>query len=1556
MAHDILPQMPLAAAGLAVVGLASLPGLSAIASQIRNKTPKDNFYEDIDGKSTPEALAAFSNKASKAAILILSINGFALSIPTSILATIHSPSSTNFTIANWLATASWAFLLAQAACLAAHHSCVKVYQLGLWASASSLVTAAITVVQALEDTASHWGTSILRVLGALTAVLLFLACLLIPRRPDVFFHGKVVDNHRSTTALSRVTWSWASSLLNLASKNGDLGHGDMPYPDHNNRADHLVAVWQQLNLKSSLLRSLLWAYRHRIAIQFIGAPLKAVVSFTPYYVMLRLIRFLEQRSPGDPPTPELWAYVFLLGFCTLIDQWIEGWTNWFSLHMLAFPVRGQLSAIIFEKSLRRKIVRGAEQTKDTTTASNTEDGGDKAQDDDDKKESDDDASVLKSQQAIVNLVGVDTKRISNFAFLQTLIISGIVKLVVSGTFLVNLIGWLPAGAGLLAWALVLPINSWATKYYMGASQKLMKSRDDKLAVVNEALLGMRQIKFSALEKQWERRILDMREKEIAMIKRSFVGDTLLFTCWVFSPILIAAASLATYAVTQGGLSPSIAFVSIGIFKSLEITLGALPELVSSGADTFVSIKRIDEYLKGPEMKKITSDGPEVSFEAASVAWPVDKETPDEDRFILSNLNLSFPKGQLSVISGKTGTGKSLLLSAILGEVDLLKGAIRVPPSVSPVDRRDAEAHPGNWILPGSVAYVSQTPWLESTSLRNNILFGLPFIEERYYKVLDACALEKDIQILPDGDRTELGANGVNLSGGQKWRVTLARAIYSRAEILVMDDIFSAVDAHVGRQIFEKCIIGNICRNRTRILVTHHIALVQSKARYLVELGEGTVLRAGLVSELAKDGSLEAIKADQEDEAEIREDEAAEASTVVGSEEVSVTGTAERTESSETATNATTKDAKQFIKEETREKGMVKGHVYAVYLQKTGGWFFWIICAFFFIAFEACNLGRGWWLRIWTGQGETSSLTVNTHDEHPLSYLYTLQNNPAHAALTPMAVAAPKHSLSFYLGVYIAIAGLSGVVGTMRFLWYYIMSLKASRSMFENILYAVLRTPLRWIDTVPVGRILNRLTADFDVIDSQLTTSVGMVIWNVLGILGVCVAAALVSPYILPLGAVLFTVAAVVGKKYMDAARPLKRLESTAKSPVFDLFNAALSGLSTLRAYHKTGAYTDRMHLLLDSWDVVSVIMWLFNRWMGFRMSVIGTVFTTCVGIVILLSPSVDAAMAGFTLSFALDFASNVLYGIRSYAQLELNMNSTERVIEYMELETESQGGQEPPAAWPTSGTIEVEDLVIGYADDLPPVLKGLTFSVRNNERIGVVGRTGAGKSSLTLALFRFLEARSGKIFIDGQDISKMDLHSLRSRLAIIPQDPVLFSGTIRSNLDPFDERSDVELRESLARVHLVDSEPSTPVNEPSSTASPSVAPKNTNIFRDLSSGVSESGGNLSQGQRQLLCLARAVVSRPKIMVLDEATSAVDMATDALIQRSIREEFTDSTLIVIAHRLSTIADFDRILVLSEGAVVEFGTPKELWEKEGGVFRDMCEHSGEKEKLIETILRS
>lgn len=1210
--------------------------------------------------------------------------------------------------------------------------------------------------------------------------------------------------------------------------------------------------------------------------------------------------------------------------------------NWYTITGLSIPISAQLSALVYEKSLRRKNVKTAEKTEANV---------DEEHDDDE-----DPAATLNSKQAIVNLIGVDARRIADFLSWQFQIIQSVMKLVMYSIYIVKLIGWVPFLAGLISWAVVLPFNYWASGKYVKTQDKIMKIRDTKVSVINEALQGIRQIKFAALERQWQDRILARRQKELSTIKIAFAYDSIVIACWIFSPVLLSVVALTVFALTND-LSPSIAFTAIGIFKSLEVALSVIPELLTFGLDTLVSVRRIGAYLGMSEMEQVVSVGPDVAIENAAIAWPVDGEVSDEDRFVLRNVDLSFPQGELSVISGRTGTGKSLLLSALLGEADLLSGSIYMPTTASPLDRHDAKAHAGNWILSGSVAYVSQTPWLESATLRENILFGLPYDETRYNEVITVCALKKDLEILEDGDSTELGANGINLSGGQKWRVTLARAIYSRAEILVMDDIFSAVDAHVGRQIFDKCIAGPICEGRTRILVTHHVGLVQSHTKYVVELGEGSVLNAGLTSDLAENGTLELIKSH---EAQANPTLATEESTAVNSE-IASEGDEEETAPLQ---KVKSKDAKKFIEAETHAKGSVKGHVYSTYIAASGGVVLWLILFTFFIFCEGGDLAKAWWLNVWSDatQKHSSNLSVASIDTESSWNIFSFSNGMRYAPKNAfVSTSKPKDDsdLYYYIWVYGALSFGTAILQCLRILFVFLTGLRAAKVLFERILHVVLRTPLRWLDTVPVGRILNRMTSDFDTIDSRLAWTLSWTMGQVIGLTGICIAATVVTPVILPPAIVLVFVGAYVAKKYMDAARPMKRLESSCKSPIFELFNATLGGITTLRAYQKSDAYKGRMHYSIDTWSTNKVHYWILNRWMGFRMSLVGSTFTIIAGFLLVTSPSVSAGAAGFALAFVVDFSTSLLFGIRAYAQLELDMNATERVIEYCDLKTENQGGKQPPAAWPTSGAMEVKDLVVGYADGLPAVLKGVSFNVKDNERIGVIGRTGAGKSSLTLAIFRFLEARSGKIFIDGLDISEMDLHSLRSRLAIIPQDPVLFSGSVRTNLDPFDEHTDDQLRDCLNRVHLLDSVPGTPANE-SAAGNSSATPKNANIFHDLMSGISEGGGNLSQGQRQLLCIARAIVARPKIMVLDEATSAVDMSTDTLIQRSIREEFTDTTMIVIAHRLSTIADFDRILVLSEGQVAEFGTPKELWNTEGSIFRDMCESSGERKELEKTVL--
>ena len=903
----------------------------------------------------------------------------------------------------------------------------------------------------------------------------------------------------------------------------------------------------------------------------------------------------------------------------------------------------------------------------------------------------------------------------------------------------------------------------------------------------------------------------------------------------------------------------------------------VPELIADAAEAWVSMTRIEEYLDAPEKEQYIIPGPEISFIDASIAWPSDGG--DVERFTLRDLNLRFPKKKLSVISGRTGSGKSLLLASIIGEADKLAGRIEVPTSPPLNERYDSKANKSDWIIDSAIAFVAQICFIENATIKENILFGLPYDAGRYRKVIAACALTKDLEMLTDGDNTDIGANGINLSGGQKWRLSFARALYSRAGILVLDDIFSAVDAHVGRHLYEEALVGELGNGRTRILVTHHIQLCLSSTSYAVVLSDGSVEHAGLVDEHQREGVLTQLLHQEHDaQTDLQEDrrEREVAATSDKNVEMLVRVITRESETPSTYNNAVS-DAKaeaqprRFNEDEARESGAVKASIYKEYLSTSGGPRFWAPIILLYASYQALLLGRAWWISLWARSYKPeTSLFV----QRGAYYIFDRK-----AGVVSTNQHQESDALVFYLTIYVAISVAVCLMGTLKYFCVFIGSIRASRILFERLTYTILRAPLRWLDTVPLGRILNRFTADFVAVDSKMGHDLAFMIYQIIQLVGIIVAGSFVSPFMLLLAVALLIICLFFGVRFLAAAREVKRLESNYKSPIFEQFGSILVGLGTIRAFDLAEKYTEKMFERIDNHARTFWYLWLSNRWLMFNLEIVGSFFGVFVAAVIVLQPNIDASLAGFALSFALQYGNTMMWAIRQYANVELAMNATERIIEYSKLPIEDQYGQDVPASWPTEGRLEVAGLVVGYAPGLPPVLKGLNFNVAKNERIGVVGRTGAGKSSLTLALFRFLEAREGSISIDGIDISKVRLHDLRSRLAIIPQDPVLFSGTVRSNLDAFDEHSDTELFEALERVHLIrNTRPSSrnalPVASSSGLSTP--AGTNTNVFGSLYSRISEGGLNLSQGQRQLLCLARAIVSRPKIMVLDEATSAVDV--------------------------------------------------------------------------------
>ncbi|KAL9107927.1 MAG: hypothetical protein Q9227_007249 [Pyrenula ochraceoflavens] len=1413
MQQDSAASLAVGIVGLALVTLTTLPVVRRLARRFSKSHSLDYFpltdkYEDNDGEASEESASAYSAQLQRILLGLIGAVGTIFSFITAVSAT--SSSKVRLPIEQWLTFVTWILLLVHVVTTIVEPSFTARFRLTVSGALSCLFLAAAIVLENL----SFWSRSVIpepqNVHLTLTAVSFGAAVLLlcvfvsIPRRPDVFKEGKLVDRQYTVSLIARLCFVWVSPLLATAKKNKSLEQEDLPKIDYQTRSKTLRARFENVQGTTKLWKRILRANWYGLSIQLILCIIVSVANFAPQAALLAVLRILEKRDLGFDVAFEAWTWVIALGLAMALSGWVEAWLFWTSFSKVGIPIYEQISATIFGKSMRRKDVKSTSKKKEPATETNgdllvNKGSGGKGEDSVPKEGEEEEEEEAKTRQSTINLIAVDGKRISDFSIFSHIFPGSAIKLIVALGFLVSLIGWIPLLCGLLVPILATPVNIFASTRYAKAQDDLMKVRDQKMALVTEALQGIRQIKFSALESEWHQRVMDMRMKELRTQWRVFKFDTTLISIWILSPVLLSAVSLALYTIIHRELSASVAFTTLSVFEAIEMTLSVIPELTTDFLDAKVSAERIEKYLNSPEIEDKISPGSSVTFNDATIAWPTDEPDNDEVQFQLRGLNLSFPKRELSVVSGKTGSGKSLLLASIIGESDILEGRITAPKPPPQLERYDEQATKNDWIIEGALAYVAQIPWIENASIKANILFGLPCDDQRYKKVLHACALEKDLEMLPDGELTDIGANGINLSGGQKWRVSFARALYSRAGILILDDIFSAVDAHVGRHLFEEALTGELGKGRTRILVTHHVALCLPRTKYSVLLADGTAQHAGTVEDLQRTGHIKALLAQDIEVLDESSDD-----TAVEDENEEADGTLERVATNrssrsrrksvvidpESEAKAANKSAapKKFTEDEKKERGAVKYTIYKAYIRASGGAWYWM---FIWLVFTA------------------------------------------------------------------------------------------------NIIIYLARS-----------------------------------------------------------------------------AREAKRLESNAKSPVFEQFGSALTGIGTIRAFDKSETYVERQYTKIDRHAQCYWHLWLFNRWLGFRLNLFGAVFATVTAALIVGIQGIDASLAGFALSFALQYTEALTWALRQYANVELDMNATERIVEFSNVGIESQGGHDAPAAWPTEGKLEVQDLVVGYAADLPPVLKGISFDVAKNQRVGVVGRTGAGKSSLTMALFRFLEAREGSVHIDGLNIADLKLHDLRRRLAIIPQDPVLFSGTVRSNLDPFDQHAESELLDALERVHLISSNTTTPVTptKPSTStpntdltgASGSVTPVNTsNPTIRLSTKISEGGLNLSQGQRQLLCLARAIVSRPKIMVLDEATSAVDMETDALIQRSIREEFGDATLIVIAHRLSTIADFDKILVLGEGKVREYDEPLKLMEVEGGEFKGMVEESGEKEELVRMI---
>lgn len=954
--------------------------------------------------------------------------------------------------------------------------------------------------------------------------------------------------------------------------------------------------------------------------------------------------------------------------------------------------------------------------------------------------------------------------------------------------------------------------------------------------------------------------------------------------------------------------------------------------------------------------------------ASGAVTPLPSSAADERQFELRDINIIFPPGELSLVTGPTASGKTALLRALLGEMYTMPTSegsqptqIFLPKYPTVLDKSTG--------LRNYVSYAAQTPWLEHLTIKENILFGSEFDEARYKQVLECCALNPDLDALEDGDETEIGERGVSLSGGQKARVALARAVYAPTKYVLLDDPLSAVDSHTARFLTDRLLQGPLLAHRTVILVTHHVELVLPGAGYIIRMLDGRIDTQGSVSELRKRGILQEIAAQEKKE------------IIASPEDPKVDEAPEKEK----------KKAKKLIEEEERAQGRVKWKIYVAYI-KASAYATWVALLLFTFLGTAMEIGQKVWMQIWGDAYETAPAytfsDLSLHIQKAERILFPVATLFSEQTIKTQALpSADEHPL-FYVGG-LALIGLLDILFAMFASIVLILgTYRASEILFEQLLRGVMRATMRWQDTTPTGRILNRLSKDFETIDTAIGMSFSITLKCLCSVLLSVLTVIAISPvFIIPGTFIAFTYVSI-SKIYLETSRPLKRLDSTTLSPIFASYRTTLEGLVTIRAFSAEHRFIDRMINKLDVTTKCYWSYWMMNRWTLVRFDSLGALTVLIVMSIVVAfggntapqiinlfgskvvafqgKTGVSSGFEGLVIVSAMGFTMSVYWACRFLTQLELDLNSVERITEYLTLPQEPPyiiESNRPPAHWPSGtssqeGFISVENLVIKYAPDLPPVLRGVSFQIKAQERVGLVGRTGSGKSTLATALLRFVEPDSGQIIIDGIDITSIGLFDLRSRVTFIQQDSVLFSGTIRENLDPFGDHTDEACLDVLRRVGLIDPSPTSTrpasiinadpaVNAEASPPSPTStaggdAAKQAIIKLDTT--VTSSGSNFSHGQRQLIALARALLRKTSVVIMDEATSSIDFETDTKIQEALREEFGSSCVITIAHRLQTIMDYDRVIVMDAGTIVENGSPSELLADTDGVFHSMCVKAG------------
>lgn len=857
------------------------------------------------------------------------------------------------------------------------------------------------------------------VLQAVSAVVAFFAFGFSPRRPDVYFKGTLVDQQNTVSLLSKISFTWNSLVFDI-SKQRQLEMEDLPQLDHLTRSRNLHETFTARDANGRLWWRLLKFHWVELAQQWCLVLISATLALIPNYMMYNLLGRLEQPRTPESSNAETLAWALSLCLSLSLDNIVGSLLSWWTNSRLVIPLGAVLQTLVFDKALKEhetampppRPEEENDQKADSKDKNNKRDAGSKAQGKEKKDE---------VRQSVINHMKLDSGRVTMFCSFNYYLPLAVVKLVLAGGFLITILGWKPVVAGLGSAALVIPLNTWMSKKYAKIQFGLMRYRDGKAHLLTEALQGMRQIKYSALEQHWEDKILKSRNEELAQY-----WTASLFMCGVMlimnlGPLLLSCVSVSVYVWEQGGnIKASVIFASLGLFDQLDEATALLPILQVYMMEAWTSCVRLEKYFSQPDKAPVAVSGETIVFDNATVAWPKKEDPegasePTEERSMLRDVSLSFPEGKLSIIAGKTGSGKSLLLASILGEVKLLSGTVKIPTPPAEQDLDQAKTIPQEeWLIPSLTAFVSQTPWIETGTVRENIIFGLPFIESRYQNVLRACSLEKDVELLIDGDETEVGPKGVTLSGGQRWRVALARALYSRAGIMILDDVLSAVDAHVGRCIVDLALTGELAEGRTRILATHHAELCMPRASYLVRLQDGRVESAEAVT--PSDTTIASSSGSKRSSIH----DISETQTMIDAQESQISSEETTIAGIEQPNGSKKKSSKED--EEKRETGRVKWKIYTTYLRASKAPVLWFFVFFFIVSGGLASIVRVWSFKELaegssTAETNNFSATFNRYDSSRI-FLQDPQKGMLYSDVVPHSILAADegHSIWFWLGM------------------------------------------------------------------------------------------------------------------------------------------------------------------------------------------------------------------------------------------------------------------------------------------------------------------------------------------------------------------------------------------------------------------------------------------------------------------------------------------------------------------------------------------------------------